>query len=74
MSRLGECLGSRGAGAEAESMLVGGFEILDRAASTTPAVRRDSIQRIIRYYDRVGRPAASIPWRARLETEAGAGR
>jgi non-specific serine/threonine protein kinase/serine/threonine-protein kinase len=69
MSRLGDCLG---AGDEAESMLLKGFEILDRGPSTSADQRREAIERIVRYYDRAGKRSLAAPWRARLESIASA--
>jgi len=66
MSRLGDCLGARGANEEAESMLLGGYDILDRVKSVPANVRHDAIQRIVDYYDGSGQRPKADPWRARL--------
>jgi non-specific serine/threonine protein kinase/serine/threonine-protein kinase len=70
MSRLGGALGTRAPSDEAESMLLQGFEILDRASSTTPVARREAIERIIHYYGRGGRRASAAAWQAKLESLA----
>ena len=72
MSLLGESLGLRGESDEAESLLLGGFAILDRAASTTPADRTRAIERIVDFYERRGKPALAASWRTKLETSPAA--
>jgi hypothetical protein len=70
MSHFGDCLGLRGASDEAESMLLGGFGILDHAASTSPLDRTRAIRLIVQYYERIGKPALAASWRIKLEAPA----
>jgi tetratricopeptide (TPR) repeat protein len=72
MNHLGECLGLRGASDEAESMLLGGFRILDHAASTSPLDRNRAIWCVVHYYEHIGRSALAASWRLKLETPAAA--
>jgi non-specific serine/threonine protein kinase/serine/threonine-protein kinase len=70
MNHFGDCLGLRGASDEAESMLLGGFGILDHAASTAPIDRTTAIRLIVQYYERIGKQALAASWRIKLETPA----
>jgi len=67
MSGLGECLGSRGASQEAESMLLDGFGIIDQSKYTSAMARQEAIERIVGYYEGSGQRAKAVPWRARLD-------
>ncbi len=68
MSGLGECLGARGANQEAESMLLDGYDLIDRAKSTSAMVRQEAIQRIVGYYEGSGQRPRAAPWRVKLGT------
>jgi tetratricopeptide (TPR) repeat protein len=67
MSRLGDCLAGAGQNVEAEAMLSGGIEILDRDPSKSKEARRNAIERIIRFYEGTHRAPQAAEWRARLE-------
>ncbi|HUD70772.1 MAG TPA: tetratricopeptide repeat protein, partial [Dongiaceae bacterium] len=66
MSRLGEALGGKGAGDEAESMLLGGFDVLEKSGHAPPTALHDAVERIATYYESIGKRALAAPWRARL--------
>jgi hypothetical protein len=72
MIHLGGVLGAAAPGDEAEAMFTGGFDILERQASTPPKVRKDALDTIVAYYEKAGRKALADTWRAKYDAASGA--
>ena len=69
-SLLGAALAGQQKYAEAEPLLISGYEGL-RDTSGSPRSRlRKSIERLVAFYPTAGRPAEAAPWRARLQAIA----
>jgi tetratricopeptide (TPR) repeat protein/tRNA A-37 threonylcarbamoyl transferase component Bud32 len=64
-SLLGGCLASLGRFAEAESMLVDSYEILAAARDCPPLRAGQSRDRVVRMYERWGKPDRAKEWRAK---------
>jgi hypothetical protein len=47
-------------------MLLGGFELVNRASPKRADATRASIERIVRFYERTHRTADAATWRARM--------
>jgi tetratricopeptide (TPR) repeat protein len=66
-SLLGAALMGQQKFAEAEPLLVAGYEGLRDVAGSPRMRLRQSIERLIAFYAAAGRPAEAAPWRARLQ-------
>jgi tetratricopeptide (TPR) repeat protein/predicted Ser/Thr protein kinase len=66
-SLLGAAVAGEGKLAEAEPLLVAGYEGLRDAPGTPPSRLRLAIERLIAFYVAAGRAADATPWRARLK-------
>jgi hypothetical protein len=70
MSQLGEALIGQGKLAEAEPLVVAGYEGMKARKSAIPPVGRprlsEAAERLIRLYDRSSKPARAAQWKAKL--------
>jgi non-specific serine/threonine protein kinase/serine/threonine-protein kinase len=78
-SLLGASLEGQGKYAEAEPLLVSGYQGIVQRGAAIPFEHRDCIQRsgerIVRLYEKWGKPEKAVEWRGNLEGKpAGAGR
>lgn len=66
-SVLGSCLAGMGQYDEAEPLLLESYEIL-RNDATAPNIRvRQSLQRIVEFYEATNKPDLAAQWRSKLE-------
>jgi eukaryotic-like serine/threonine-protein kinase len=67
-SLLGAALTGQQKYAEAEPLLIGGYEGLRDVEGSPRSRLRKSLERLVAFYIAAGRPADATPWRARLQT------
>ena len=72
-SLLGAALAGQQKYAEAEPLLINGYEGLRDTPAARDARLRKSIERLVAFYTAAGRPAEAAPWRARLQAVMGQG-
>ena len=69
-SQLGESLLGQGRYAEAEPLIVSGYEGLEARVAMIPRANKarlaEAVDRVVRLYERSGRPEKARAWRARL--------
>jgi hypothetical protein len=65
-SRLGGCLADRGKTAEAEPLLVAGYEGLMRGRGAQNARTAAALGRLVAFYDSQGNATAAADYRARI--------
>ncbi|NWG14757.1 MAG: serine/threonine protein kinase, partial [Acidobacteria bacterium] len=70
-SVLGDCLGRMGRHAEAEPMLIASYQRLQRILGASHPRTRESLERVIRFYERSGRREEAAAYRQQL-TPSGA--
>lgn len=73
-SSLGSALASQGQPAEAEKLLLAGYESLREARATPPPRLRLAIERLVSFFVATGRPENAASWRRRLEESVSASR
>lgn len=66
-STLGSALAAQGQPAEAEKLLLAGYEGLRETRAAPPPRLRLAIERLVSFYVANGRPEEATPWRRRLE-------
>jgi tetratricopeptide (TPR) repeat protein len=64
-SMLGGCLTLQGRYAEAEPLLLAGYESLRGGRGVPPTCRRQALERIVTLYETWGKPEKAARWRAR---------
>jgi eukaryotic-like serine/threonine-protein kinase len=69
-STLGGALAAQGQAAEAEKLLLAGYEGLRDTASTPPPRLRAAVERLIAFYVANGKPEDAASWRRRLQPHA----
>ncbi|NUQ49593.1 MAG: hypothetical protein HUU27_06705, partial [Phycisphaerae bacterium] len=52
---------------EAQTLLLGAHASLQASPQAPPQTRRETVERLIRLYDRWGRPDRAMHWRSHLE-------
>ena len=67
-STLGSILAAQGDSADAEDLLLAGYEGLRDLPSTPPPRLRASLDRLVSFYVSSGRPADAAAWRNRLQS------
>jgi tetratricopeptide (TPR) repeat protein len=65
-STLGAALAAHGESAEAEQLLLAGYDGLRAVASTPPPRLRVAAERLVAFYVAAGKPGEAASWRARL--------
>ncbi|MCP4590840.1 MAG: tetratricopeptide repeat protein [bacterium] len=70
-SRLGEAIAGEGRYADAEPLLIGGFELMTQDPDVPPTQARRAVERIIQLYEVWGKPAQVSAWRTRLGRVSG---
>jgi hypothetical protein len=66
-SHLGECLLTLGRHADAEPLLVSGYEALKAAKGVPPAELNRALDRLIKLYEAWGKPEKATEWRAKRD-------
>jgi tetratricopeptide (TPR) repeat protein len=66
-STLGSVLAAQGQAAEAEKLLLAGYESLKAQRATPTARMRIAIERLVSFYDASGKSADAATWRKRLQ-------
>jgi serine/threonine protein kinase/tetratricopeptide (TPR) repeat protein len=70
-SALGDCLAQQNKFAEAEPLLLDGYDILAKATDDAPPVQlNDAVDRIVTLYERWDKPEQAETWREKRETAA----
>jgi serine/threonine protein kinase/Tfp pilus assembly protein PilF len=64
-SRLGGCLTELQRFEEAEKLLLGSYETLQKASGTPPVRRIEAADRIVKLYETLGKPDKAAEWRAK---------
>ncbi|HMQ16288.1 MAG TPA: tetratricopeptide repeat protein [Phycisphaerae bacterium] len=64
---LGACLAALERFDEAETLLLGAHASLQASPQAQPQTRRETVERLIRLYDRWGRPDRAMHWKSHLE-------
>ncbi|MCZ2398791.1 MAG: serine/threonine-protein kinase [Phycisphaerae bacterium] len=64
---LGACLAELERFDEAQTLLLGAHASLQASPQAPPQTRRETVERLIRLYDRWGRPDRAMHWRSHLE-------
>jgi hypothetical protein len=65
-STLGAALAAHGESAEAEQLLLAGYDGLRAVASPPPPRLRVAAERLVAFYVAAGKPGEAASWRARL--------
>jgi hypothetical protein len=66
-STLGVVLAAQGQSAEAEKLMLAGYESLRGQRATPPARLRIAIERLVSFYDATGKSSDAAAWRKRLQ-------
>jgi hypothetical protein len=73
MSLLGGALLGQGRSAEAEPLMVAGYEGMKKCESRIPVperlLLREAVERFVRLYEESGEPAKAAEWRRKLTTQ-----